>query len=160
MEFWQSVAKELNSLGPPTKDVSSWKKLWLDWKAYIKRKLSENKKEQAATGGGRNRQHHFNELEEEVIKMTALETSTHGITGTVSVGLPSAGVGSCEADPDVSMLSGNCSPFLPRRAPTVQKRADTSAAELLEEQLELQKDFQQKSVEVEQRRLEKLSRNK
>ncbi|XP_017469477.1 PREDICTED: uncharacterized protein LOC108361376 [Rhagoletis zephyria] len=148
MEFWQNVAKELDSLVPPTKGVSSWKKVWFDWKAYIKRKPSENKKEQAATGGGRNRQHHFNELEEEVFKVTDLETSTHGITGTVSVGIPSAGeVGSCEADPDVSMVSENCSPSLPRRPPTVQKRADTSAAELLKEQLELQKNFQQKSVE-------------
>ncbi|XP_054746544.1 uncharacterized protein LOC129251215 [Anastrepha obliqua] len=72
-EFWKNVAKELNGIGSPTKDVSSWKKVWLDWKAYIKRKLSEKKREQ--TIGGRYKQHHLNEMEEEVISLTALETS-------------------------------------------------------------------------------------
>ncbi|XP_050340723.1 uncharacterized protein LOC126767189, partial [Bactrocera neohumeralis] len=79
---WNNMAQELNSVGPPIKDISSWKKVWLDWKAYIKRKLVENKKEQSATGGGRNRQHHFNELEEAVITLTALQTSTSGIENT------------------------------------------------------------------------------
>ncbi|XP_017470425.1 PREDICTED: uncharacterized protein LOC108362086, partial [Rhagoletis zephyria] len=147
MEFWENVAKELNSLGPPTKDVSSWKKVWLDWKAYIKRKLADNKREQLATGGGRNRQHTFNEMEEEVIRLTALETSTHGIKNTVSVGLPEpVGGENAEAVADVSMASAP-SPSLPRRAPAAQKRPDTSAADLLKEQLVLQKDFYEKSLQ-------------
>ncbi|XP_050339699.1 uncharacterized protein LOC126766038 [Bactrocera neohumeralis] len=80
--FWNNMAQELNSFGPPIKDIFSWKKVWLDWKAYLKRKLLENKKEQSATGSGRNRQHHFSELEEAVITLTALETSTSGIKNT------------------------------------------------------------------------------
>ncbi|XP_054746039.1 uncharacterized protein LOC129250444 [Anastrepha obliqua] len=147
-EFWQNVAKQLNSIGPPTKDVSSWKKVWLDWKAYIKRKLSENKREQTTTGGGRYKQHHFNEMEEEVIRLTSLETSTHGIPGTVSVGLPATvEAENSGPDPDVSMLSDNCSPSFTRRPPTVQKRVGTSTADLLKEQLALQKDFQAKSLQ-------------
>ncbi|XP_017471800.1 PREDICTED: uncharacterized protein LOC108363066 [Rhagoletis zephyria] len=147
MEFWENVAKELNSLGPPTKDVSSWKKVWLDWKAYIKRKLADNKREQLAAGGGRNRQHSFNEMEEEVIQLTALEASTHGIKTTVSVGLPEpVGGENAEAVADVSMASAP-SPSLPRRAPAAQKRPDTSAADLLKEQLVLQKDFYEKSLQ-------------
>ncbi|XP_054746541.1 uncharacterized protein LOC129251209 [Anastrepha obliqua] len=145
-EFWKNVAKELNGIGPPTKDVSSWKKVWLDWKAYIKRKLSENKREQ--TIGGRYKQHHLNEMEEEVISLTALETSLHDITGTVSVALPATvEAENSGPDPDVSMLSDNCSPSFTRRAPTVQKRVDTSTADLIKEQLALQKDFQAKSLQ-------------
>ncbi|XP_017476874.1 PREDICTED: uncharacterized protein LOC108366898 [Rhagoletis zephyria] len=87
VEFWESVAQQLNSLGPPTKDVSSWKKVWLDYKCYIKRKLSANKAETRATGGGPNRMHNFNELEEKVIELTGLHTSTSGINGAVSFGV-------------------------------------------------------------------------
>ncbi|XP_053968642.1 uncharacterized protein LOC128870068 [Anastrepha ludens] len=145
-EFWQNVAKQLNSIGPPTKDVSSWKKVWLDWKAYIKRKLSENKREQTICG--RYKQHHLTEMEEEVIILTALETSTHGITGTVSVALPATvEAENSGPDPNVSMLSDNCSPSFTRRAPTVQKRVDTSTADLIKEQLALQKDFEAKSLQ-------------
>ncbi|XP_053949331.1 uncharacterized protein LOC128857605 [Anastrepha ludens] len=147
--FWQNVAKQLNSIGPPTKDVSNWKKVWLDWKAYIKRKLSENKREQTTTGGARYKQHHFNEMKEEVIRLTTLETSTHGITGTVSVGLPATvEAENSGPDPDVSMLSDNClSPSFTRRASTVQKRVGTSTADLIKEQPALQNDFQAKSLQ-------------
>ncbi|XP_054091813.1 uncharacterized protein LOC128923561 isoform X1 [Zeugodacus cucurbitae] len=142
-EFWSKVADELNSVGPPHKDISSWKKLWLDWKAYIKRKLAENKKEQSATGGGRNRQHHFSELEEAIIKLTALETSTNGIQNTVSVGLSMA-VDTDEAEADISLPSISCSPALPRCS---TKPPETNTIDLVKEQLLLQKDFQKKVFE-------------
>ncbi|XP_017467958.1 PREDICTED: uncharacterized protein LOC108360257 [Rhagoletis zephyria] len=87
VEFWESVAQQLNSLGPPTKDVSSWKKVWLDYKCYIKRKLSASKAETRATGGGPNRMRNFNELEEKVIELTGLHSSTSGINGAVSFGV-------------------------------------------------------------------------
>ncbi|XP_018786014.1 PREDICTED: uncharacterized protein LOC108967189 [Bactrocera latifrons] len=113
--FWNNMAQELNSVGPPFKHISSWKKVCLDWKAYIKRKLVENKKEQTATGGGRNRQHHFNELEEAVIILTALEKSTSGIANTVSIGLLIVADVGNETEADESMPSVTCSPALPRR---------------------------------------------
>ncbi|XP_036334901.1 uncharacterized protein LOC118745545 [Rhagoletis pomonella] len=87
VEFWEGVAQQLNSLGPSKKDVSSWKKVWLDYKCYIKRKRSANKAETRATGGGPNRMHNFNELEEKVIELTGLHTSTSGINGAVSFGV-------------------------------------------------------------------------
>ncbi|XP_054725854.1 uncharacterized protein LOC129235832 [Anastrepha obliqua] len=145
-EFWKKVAEELNSMGPPQKDITSWKKVWLDWKAYIKRKLAENKIEQRATGGGRNRQHHFNEMEEAVIRLTALETSTNGIENTVSVGLPVAGDSEADIGADVSMTSSSRSPALPRRISSARKPTDTSTAEVLQDHFLLQKEFQEKTI--------------
>ncbi|XP_039968635.1 uncharacterized protein LOC120780422 [Bactrocera tryoni] len=142
--FWNNMAQELNSVGPPIKDISSWKKVWLDWKAYIKRKLVENKKEQSATGGGRNRQHHFNELEEAVITLTALQTSTSGIENTVSIGLPIAADVGNETEADVSMPSVACSPALPRRT---TRPPETSTADLIKEQFNIQKEFQEKIID-------------
>ncbi|XP_055913939.1 uncharacterized protein LOC129947424 [Eupeodes corollae] len=84
--FWEKVKGELNSLGPPLKDASIWRKVWFDWKSYIKRKLVYNKKETKATGGGEYRQHSFSKLEEAVIELTGLKTSTAGIKNTHSFG--------------------------------------------------------------------------
>ncbi|XP_053967697.1 uncharacterized protein LOC128869202 [Anastrepha ludens] len=145
-EFWKKVAEELNSMGPPQKNITSWEKVWLDWKAYIKRKLPENKIEQRATGGGRNRQHHFNEMEEAVIRLTALETSTNGIENTVSVGLPVEGDSEAEIGADVSMTSSSRSPALPRRISSARKPTDTSTAEVLQDHFLLQKEFQEKTI--------------
>ncbi|XP_018804406.1 PREDICTED: uncharacterized protein LOC108978528, partial [Bactrocera latifrons] len=142
--FWNNMAQELNSVGPPIKDISSWKKVRLDWKAYIKRKLVENKKEQSATGDGRNRQHHFNELEKAVIALTALETSTSGIANTVSIGLPNVADVGDETEADVSMPSVSCSPALPRRT---TRPPEKSTADFLKEQLDVQKEFQDKVLD-------------
>ncbi|XP_039969755.1 uncharacterized protein LOC120781586 [Bactrocera tryoni] len=138
------MAQELNSVGPPIKDISSWKKVWLDWKAYIKRKLVENKKEQSATGGGRNRKHHFNELEEAVITLTALQTSTSGIENTVSIGLPIVAAVGNETEADVSIPSVTCSPALPRRT---TRPPEKSTADLIKEQFNIQKEFQEKIID-------------
>ncbi|XP_018804407.1 PREDICTED: uncharacterized protein LOC108978529 [Bactrocera latifrons] len=142
--FWNNKAQELNSLGLPIKDISSWKKVWLDWKAYIKRKLVENKKQQSATGGGRNRQHHFNELEEAVIILTALETSTSGIANTVSIGLAIVDDVGNETEADVSMPSVTCNPALPR---STTRPPETCTADLLIEQLAIQTEFQEKVLD-------------
>uniref|UniRef100_A0A182KGS6 Myb_DNA-bind_5 domain-containing protein n=1 Tax=Anopheles christyi TaxID=43041 RepID=A0A182KGS6_9DIPT len=37
--FWRRIAKELNDIGPATKDPSSWKKVWCDYKCSIKKRL-------------------------------------------------------------------------------------------------------------------------
>ncbi|XP_067644835.1 uncharacterized protein [Eurosta solidaginis] len=145
-EFWKKVAEELDSMGPPQKDITSGKKVWLDWKAYIKRKLAENKKEQTATGGGGNRQHHFNEVEEAVIRLTALQTSTNGIENTVSVGLPVAADSENDIEADVSMTSSSRSPALPRRVSSARKPTDTNTAEVLQDHFLLQKEFQEKTI--------------
>ncbi|XP_067614460.1 uncharacterized protein [Eurosta solidaginis] len=145
-EFWKKVAEELNSMGQPQKDITSWKKVWLDWKAYIKRKLAENKKEQTATGGGRNRQHHFNEMEEAVVRLTALETSTNGIENTVRVGLSIAADSENEIEADVSMTSSSRSPAPPRRVSSARKPTDTNTAEVLQDHFLLQKEFQEKTI--------------
>ncbi|XP_050339141.1 uncharacterized protein LOC126765576 [Bactrocera neohumeralis] len=142
--FWNNMAQELNSVGPPIKDISSSKKVWLDWKAYIKRKLVENKKEQSATGGGRYRQHHFNELEEAVIALTALQTSASGIDNTVSIGLPIVADVGNETLADVSMPSVTCSPALPKRT---TRPPETCTADVIKEQFQIQKDFQEKVIE-------------
>ncbi|XP_053969179.1 uncharacterized protein LOC128870548 [Anastrepha ludens] len=130
----------------PNKEVTSWKKVWQDWKAYINKKLAENKREQAATGGGGHRQHHFREMEEAVMRLASLETSTHGIQNTVTAELS---VADDVADDvaDVSMSSVSRSPTLRRGNLSARKPTDTNAAEIFNEHIILQKDFQEMTLE-------------
>ncbi|XP_055631573.1 uncharacterized protein LOC129771685 [Toxorhynchites rutilus septentrionalis] len=86
--FWNDCAAELNSLGPPIRDGSGWKKVWADYKSALKRKLSHNKREQRATGGGPNRTIHLSELEEQAVQLTGLLETVEGIPGCSSQGTP------------------------------------------------------------------------
>ncbi|XP_055905759.1 uncharacterized protein LOC129941212 [Eupeodes corollae] len=152
--FWEQVKTELNSSGPPSKDATAWRKVWLDWKAYIKRKMTENKKESKATGGGSNKMHTFSILEESVIRLTGLETSTGGIKGTVSFGgtnatepINSNANSGEEQAADVSMTSDvDDLGSIPQRRPTTYRQPNDTAS-LLKEQVEIQKEFYSKSEE-------------
>ncbi|XP_055641281.1 uncharacterized protein LOC129778416 [Toxorhynchites rutilus septentrionalis] len=89
--YWNSVAAELNSLGPPTKDSTAWKKVWFDWKSNTKRKLAHNRREQFATGGGPSKFIELTALEERVVVLAGLAPAVEGIADTCSFGLePSA----------------------------------------------------------------------
>ncbi|XP_017475381.1 PREDICTED: uncharacterized protein LOC108365751 [Rhagoletis zephyria] len=84
--FWNEVVTSLNALGPPSKDSNAWRKVWIDWKCYIKRKLSDNKKEMMSTGGGQCRLQRITPLEEQVIELTGLIRYTSGIRGALDFG--------------------------------------------------------------------------
>ncbi|XP_050340044.1 uncharacterized protein LOC126766190 [Bactrocera neohumeralis] len=38
--LWKEVVTELNLHGPPQKDISGWKNVWMDWKAFIRKKVA------------------------------------------------------------------------------------------------------------------------
>ncbi|XP_055640365.1 uncharacterized protein LOC129777847 [Toxorhynchites rutilus septentrionalis] len=84
--YWDDLAAEVNSLGPPIRDGSGWKKVWADYKSGLKRKLAHNKREQRATGGGPNKIINLSELEEQAVLLTGLLATVEGIPGTSSHG--------------------------------------------------------------------------
>ncbi|XP_067620051.1 uncharacterized protein [Eurosta solidaginis] len=49
---WEEIAVKLNSAGPPSRSVNEWKKVWTDMRNRTKRKISKNRNEIRATGGG------------------------------------------------------------------------------------------------------------
>ncbi|XP_049277619.1 uncharacterized protein LOC125760981 [Anopheles funestus] len=73
--FWETLAENVNALGPPVRQASVWKKVWFDFKCSVKKKLRENYKEATATGGGPNKQKILNELEERVADLTNLRAT-------------------------------------------------------------------------------------
>ncbi|XP_039969067.1 uncharacterized protein LOC126764442 [Bactrocera neohumeralis] len=64
---WEGFALGLNCLGPPTRPAAKWMKVWVDMKSKTKKKLSQNKAEYRATGGGTNRLLGFSNTEESII---------------------------------------------------------------------------------------------
>ncbi|XP_055839908.1 uncharacterized protein LOC129907626 isoform X2 [Episyrphus balteatus] len=37
--FWEDLANQLNAIGPRQRDAGGWKKVWSDYKCYIKKKV-------------------------------------------------------------------------------------------------------------------------
>ncbi|XP_017469218.1 PREDICTED: uncharacterized protein LOC108361166 [Rhagoletis zephyria] len=86
--FWESVREELNSIGPPSKTIAEWKKVWSDYKSAIKKKLAHNKRELQATGGGVNREIPLTSMEEEVATLVCLNDCVGGIRNSKQFGVP------------------------------------------------------------------------
>ncbi|XP_055632535.1 uncharacterized protein LOC129773011 [Toxorhynchites rutilus septentrionalis] len=72
-EIWKDLATGLNSLGPPTRSVHEWQKVWTDFKLKVKRKLTHNKRETEATGGGPNQTMLLTSIEEAVVNLLSLD---------------------------------------------------------------------------------------
>ncbi|XP_067632472.1 uncharacterized protein [Eurosta solidaginis] len=84
---WSDLAKSLNVVGPPCKDLAAWKKSWIDWKGSIKKKLSDNRREVNATGGGPYFQQPISPSEEAIAVLCNLFKSVEGTTGVRRFGL-------------------------------------------------------------------------
>ncbi|XP_067625835.1 uncharacterized protein [Eurosta solidaginis] len=84
---WADLAKSLNAVGPPCKDLAGWKKSWIDWKGGIKKKLSDNRREVNATGGGPYFQQPISPSEEAIVVLCNLFKSVEGTSGVRRFGL-------------------------------------------------------------------------
>ncbi|XP_039968833.1 uncharacterized protein LOC120780638 [Bactrocera tryoni] len=143
-EFWEEVARNLNALGPPTKDSNTWRKVWIDWKCYMKRKLSHNKKYRMSTGGGPCRLQRISPLEEKVIALTGLETCTSGISGARDYGDSVEVEDAAETtEMDTSARSDDIPSTSGASSQNREPRADffITHSSLLKQQIQNQKEF-------------------
>ncbi|XP_017469228.1 PREDICTED: uncharacterized protein LOC108361172 [Rhagoletis zephyria] len=67
--LWEQFAIELNSLAPPTRTAHEWGRVWIHYKANLKRKLANNRSNILATGGGPSQEVSLNPLEESVAEL-------------------------------------------------------------------------------------------
>lgn len=49
---WTELVEQLNLLGPPSKNLLSWQRCWIDMKSKLKLKVANSKQELKKTGGG------------------------------------------------------------------------------------------------------------
>ncbi|XP_039951354.1 uncharacterized protein LOC120768649 [Bactrocera tryoni] len=82
---WHALVCKLNAAGPPIKDIAL---VLLDWKMHIRKKLTHNKKEGKATGGGPYDQTFILPIEEEVAKIFGLFEMVNGLDGALTFGVP------------------------------------------------------------------------
>ncbi|XP_055373520.1 uncharacterized protein LOC129606914 [Condylostylus longicornis] len=83
--FWEYVSSELNKLGPPTKDTTSWRKVWSDYKSSVKKKLIRNKRNIEITDGRLGKLSFLSELEQKVVNISGLEKYIKNVDGKVSI---------------------------------------------------------------------------
>ncbi|XP_065365473.1 uncharacterized protein LOC135958494 [Calliphora vicina] len=77
--FWRRAEEELNSLGPPNKNKTEWKKVWTDQKKYVRQKAGQNLQHKNGTGGGPNREHKFSSTEQSIYDLIGMKTSVEGV---------------------------------------------------------------------------------
>ncbi|XP_036346162.1 uncharacterized protein LOC118755437 [Rhagoletis pomonella] len=83
---WRVLVDELNSNGPPTKDVVGWKKVWIDWKATVRKKIAHNNSEARATGGGPYNKYVLTSTEEKIGQICGIFKVVEGIENTRDFG--------------------------------------------------------------------------
>ncbi|XP_055905416.1 uncharacterized protein LOC129940911 [Eupeodes corollae] len=62
--FWHAAENALNASGPPSKNISEWKKVWCDQKKYVRAKAATNLKARNGTGGGPNKEQKLSDYEQ------------------------------------------------------------------------------------------------
>nr|NP_726513.1 uncharacterized protein Dmel_CG30428, isoform A [Drosophila melanogaster]AAM68333.1 uncharacterized protein Dmel_CG30428, isoform A [Drosophila melanogaster] len=82
---WKRLSNELNSVGPPVKEASEWKRVWKDWKSCIRKKITNNRLENSkATGKGSLYQDTLTPLEDAV----AVICDLYDMADTIAEGCP------------------------------------------------------------------------
>ncbi|XP_049314888.1 uncharacterized protein LOC125778972 [Bactrocera dorsalis] len=71
-ELWESVALQLNCLGPPSRTAYEWGRVWIHYKASLKKKLANNRNNYLATGGGPSQEQSLSPMEESVAQLIQL----------------------------------------------------------------------------------------
>ncbi|XP_046801212.1 uncharacterized protein LOC124418572 [Lucilia cuprina] len=65
-ELWAEICSKLNAVGPPSREIVEWKKVWSDLKGRTKKKIVANHKSLITTGGGAFHSETLSALEEMV----------------------------------------------------------------------------------------------
>ncbi|XP_055914609.1 uncharacterized protein LOC129947881 [Eupeodes corollae] len=162
-EYWDQFATTLNSLGPPTRDGKEWHKVWLDYKLKIKRKLSMNKAEVVATGGGKYSQVSLTPLEQAVDELLGLEQavrpegmcfgSSHQISEDLIIGLQDIEVLN-EKDPgEADTQKSPPPPLTAMKRTTMNENSEKERLRLLQGQTATQTEL----VKIEKEKLSFLS---
>lgn len=68
-EEWNNISEHLNCIGPPFRSGEGWIKVWADFKFKLKKKLTHNKAESHATGGGTYKQFTLSPVEEAAVNL-------------------------------------------------------------------------------------------
>lgn len=127
--FWKDLADDLNSLGPPIRAASEWKKIWIAIKSDLDKQLTECKQEQQAPACSPTKMRKLSPLEELLVALNrekAPET-----VGAQSASAPSV------ADP----RSATAAVGDPQK-PTRRKRQSTTQNAICSEQQQQQVQLQ------------------
>ncbi|XP_017473418.1 PREDICTED: uncharacterized protein LOC108364305 [Rhagoletis zephyria] len=77
--FWRKAEAELNSAGPPSKNVAEWKKVWADQKKYVRQNAANNNRQRKGTGGGPNIGYKFSATESAIFELIGMKESLIGV---------------------------------------------------------------------------------
>ncbi|XP_036345206.1 uncharacterized protein LOC118754436 [Rhagoletis pomonella] len=129
--LWKELVEDLNAHGPPHKDMSGWKKVWMDWKAFVRKKVAHNNTEARATGGGPFNKHVLTKTEDAIARLCGIYTVVEGIANTADFGAPTGSneISSEASSDDIPSTSAAASTRSRRREPAVSDSLKTNIGE-------------------------------
>ncbi|XP_017469592.1 PREDICTED: uncharacterized protein LOC108361484 [Rhagoletis zephyria] len=170
--FWSTLSTDLNALGPPAKSVSEWKKVYIKC-AYVKfnlfymdflnlrygqilslqfkKKMSHNRSQMQATGGGPNAEIPLTALEEEVAQLICIQDTITGVSGRNNYGVPQEPrVGQIESTNSVPTSGVTSDESIPEAISATSTRPQSrvqkkSQLKMLKTQIDLQKKISSES---------------
>ncbi|XP_039968542.1 uncharacterized protein LOC120780315 [Bactrocera tryoni] len=153
---WEGFALELNCLGPPTRPAAKWMKVWADMKSKTKKKLSQNKAEYRATGGGTNRLQGFSNTEESIIGLLEFDACINppgaefglDISGDVEPQLPAPTNPTPHPQAEESEVEFHSEAYEPpaRKTRPIKKCNKAERLRLLDSQTNAQKQYYKEMV--------------
>ncbi|XP_036343009.1 uncharacterized protein LOC118752258 [Rhagoletis pomonella] len=81
--FWRNAEAELNSAGPPLKNITQWKKVWTDQKKYVRHKAAQSFEARKSSGGGPNTQQKLSPNEEAIYKLIGMNENVERISASI-----------------------------------------------------------------------------
>lgn len=76
-EVWKAIAEDLNSYGPPTRTPDEWQRVWVHFKAKLKKKMAQNKRNHNITGGGPSQEVSLSALEQAAADVLQFDLSVN-----------------------------------------------------------------------------------
>lgn len=143
---WGVIKTKLNSIGPPTREIDGWMKVWADFKTSVKKKRMHNKMESRATGGGIFKQKVLTPVEETVAALLQMDSiinpegPTFGVANASVVDFREETYEELITDISMEGLppSSNCNP---RPSKAKEQAKSMQKYTLLEQQLKVQTDL-------------------
>ncbi|KNC32770.1 hypothetical protein FF38_10751 [Lucilia cuprina] len=84
-ETWKEISEKLNSCGPPMRTPEEWQRVWIHFKAKLKKKMANNHRNIYTTGGGPLEEISLSQIEQAAAKLVRTDISVNPQGNTCGV---------------------------------------------------------------------------
>lgn len=75
--IWKRITEKLNRVGPPLRTPEEWQRVWVHFKAKLKKKMFHNKTNLTTTGGGPSEEVSLSPIQQAAVELLQLEMAAN-----------------------------------------------------------------------------------